>query len=316
MIPLRHASLQRETSGTMRPPVLIVLHGELSTPGRIAIQLRNRDIPLDVRRPRFGDELPKTLEDHTGAVIFGGPQSANDDDEVVKREIDWIAVPLKEKKPYLGICLGAQMLAKHLGARVYKHRRRPCRGRLLPDPPDRRRPRALPRLARPRLSMAPRRLRPAGQGGAAGRRRFVSGAGVQLRRHLAYALQFHMDVTHATMCRWTTRGHERMTLPNAKPREAHFEDRLMHDPACRAWLSEFIDQWLKPCEAPVAAIGSHRSRLSAAPRSSRPCRAARTPSARSAPRSVRRCRRPAPPGWCRATTPSGRRGNRRAGWTS
>ena len=45
----------------------------------------------------------------------------------------------------------------------------------------------------------------------------------------AYALQFHMDVTHATMCRWTTRGHERMTLPNAKPREAHFEGRLMHD---------------------------------------------------------------------------------------
>jgi hypothetical protein len=48
------------------------------------------------------------------------------------------------------------------------------------------------------------------------------------------------------MCRWTTRGHERMTLPNAKPRESHFEGRLMHDPACRAWLSEFVDHWLKP----------------------------------------------------------------------
>jgi GMP synthase (glutamine-hydrolysing) len=59
-----------------------------------------------------------------------------------------------------------------------------------------------------------------------------------------------MDVTHATMCRWTTRGHERMTLPNAKPRETHFEGRLMHDLACRAWLSEFIDHWLK---APAAA---------------------------------------------------------------
>ena len=105
----------------MRPPVLIVLHGELSTPGRVAIQLRNRDIPLDVRRPRFGDELPKTLDGHTGAVIFGGPQSANDDDEIVKREIEWIGIPLKEKKPFLGICLGAQMLAKQLGARVYKH---------------------------------------------------------------------------------------------------------------------------------------------------------------------------------------------------
>jgi len=76
----------------------------------------------------------------------------------------------------------------------------------------------------------------------------------------AYALQFHMDVTHATMCRWTTRGHERMTLPNAKPRESHFEGRLMHDPACRAWLSEFVDHWLKPpTAAEAASLTSKRS---------------------------------------------------------
>jgi GMP synthase (glutamine-hydrolysing) len=70
----------------------------------------------------------------------------------------------------------------------------------------------------------------------------------------AYALQFHMDVTHATMCRWTTRGHERMSLPNAKPRESHFEGRLMHDDACRAWLAEFIDHWLKPARQDVVSI--------------------------------------------------------------
>ena len=105
----------------MPPSILIVLHGELSTPGRVGIQLRDRGFALDVRRPRFGDELPETLADYAGAVIFGGPQSANDEDEFVRREIQWIGVPLRERKPFLGICLGAQMLAKHLGARVYKH---------------------------------------------------------------------------------------------------------------------------------------------------------------------------------------------------
>ena len=77
--------------------------------------------PLDMRRPRFGDALPETMRDHAGAVIFGGPMSANDDDEFIRREIDWIAVPLKEDKPFLGICLGAQMLARALGARVFPH---------------------------------------------------------------------------------------------------------------------------------------------------------------------------------------------------
>jgi len=46
---------------------------------------------------------------------------ANDPDDFVKAEIDWIAVPLKENKPYLGLCLGAQMMAKHLGASVWAH---------------------------------------------------------------------------------------------------------------------------------------------------------------------------------------------------
>jgi GMP synthase (glutamine-hydrolysing) len=60
----------------------------------------------------------------------------------------------------------------------------------------------------------------------------------------AYALQFHPDVTHAIICRWTTRGHERLSLPGAKPRDAHFADRAVHDPAGRAWLSAFLDHWL------------------------------------------------------------------------
>src|SRR5881275_3258950 len=102
-------------------PVLIVLHQETSTPGRVGNALRTLGHALDIRRPRFGDELPETLEQHAGAVIFGGPMSANDPDDFVRREIDWIAVPLREQRPFLGICLGAQMLAMQLGGKVAPH---------------------------------------------------------------------------------------------------------------------------------------------------------------------------------------------------
>jgi GMP synthase (glutamine-hydrolysing) len=99
-------------------PVLVVLHQENSIPGRVGNALRALGHSLDIRRPRYGDPLPETLDVHAGAVIFGGPMSANDSDDYVRREIDWIEVPLREQRPFLGICLGAQMLAKHLGARV------------------------------------------------------------------------------------------------------------------------------------------------------------------------------------------------------
>ena len=105
----------------MAEPILIVLHQETSSPGRVGHALCQRGHRLDLRRPRFGDPLPETMSNYAGAIYFGGPMSANDTDDFVRREINWLAVPLKEKKPFLGICLGAQMLAHHLGSRVYRH---------------------------------------------------------------------------------------------------------------------------------------------------------------------------------------------------
>jgi GMP synthase (glutamine-hydrolysing) len=102
-------------------PVLIVLHQETSTPGRAGQMLEQKGFRLDIRRPVLGQALPDTLADHAGAIIFGGPMSANDTDDYVKREIDWINVPLSENRSFLGICLGAQMLVKTLGGKVESH---------------------------------------------------------------------------------------------------------------------------------------------------------------------------------------------------
>jgi GMP synthase (glutamine-hydrolysing) len=238
--------------------ILAVLHGELSTPGRVGLALRTAGYALDIRRPRFGDPLPDRLGDHAAVVVFGGPQSANDEDEVVRREIDWIGVVLKEKKPYLGICLGAQLLAKHLGARVYKHPEGHAEVGYYPIRPTaagramcREWPDHVYQWHREGFDLPDKAIMLA-EGDS-----FPVQAFSYADR--AFALQFHMDVTHATMCRWTTRGHERMALPNAKPRESHFEGRLMHDTACRVWLADFMKHWLSPVTHPVARATGRRA---------------------------------------------------------
>jgi len=101
-----------------KQPVLIVLHQERSSSGRVGQMLEEKGYALDIRRPVLGQDLPKTLADHAGAVVFGGPMSANDPEDYIKTEINWLDVPLKENKPFLGICLGAQMLVRHLGGKV------------------------------------------------------------------------------------------------------------------------------------------------------------------------------------------------------
>jgi GMP synthase (glutamine-hydrolysing) len=223
-------------------PVLIILHQETATAGRVGHALVQRGYALDIRKPRYGDPLPDTMADHAGAVMFGGPMSATDATDFIRREVDWIGVPLKEDKPFLGICLGAQMLAYHTGARIYPHPEghaecgyypiRPTEiGRSLCDPW----PAQVYQWHREGFDL-PVGAELLAEGDSFPVQAFRYGSG--------YALQFHPDVTHATICRWTTRGHERMQMPNAKPRAAHFADRAVYDPAGQAWLAAFLNHWL------------------------------------------------------------------------
>jgi GMP synthase (glutamine-hydrolysing) len=238
-----------ESASESLAPVLIVLHQETSTPGRVGNALRALGHTLDIRRPRFGDLLPETLDHHAGAVIFGGPMSANDTDDFVKREIDWIAVPLREQRPFLGICLGAQMLARQLGAPVAPHP-----------------------LGRAQIGYYPIHPTPAGieicpnwpdhvyhwhregfELPACGEL-LAEGSDFPVeafRFDHAFGFQFHPDVTYAMMHRWTTRGHARLELPGTRPRHHHFADRAVHDVTERAWLKQFIDGWLARMPAPV-----------------------------------------------------------------
>jgi GMP synthase (glutamine-hydrolysing) len=226
----------------MPKPVLIVLHQEHSSPGRVGQMLAKLGHLLDIRRPRFGDALPETMEEHDGAVIFGGPQSANDPDDFIKREIDWIGVPLRDNKPYLGICLGAQMMALQLGARVAPHAeghaevgyypiRPTAAGRALcPEWPDR-----VYQWHREGFDL-PQGSELLAEGDAFSVQAFRYGSG--------YALQFHPEVTHAMMYRWLVRGAQRMELPGAKQRHEHVSDRFVYDFAARNWLATFLDRWL------------------------------------------------------------------------
>src|SRR5579871_6151070 len=104
-----------------RPNILIVMHQAHSTPGRIGCYLGALGAKLDIRRPSLDEALPETLADHDAVIVFGGPMGANDDCAWIAREIAWLETPLRENKPLLGICLGAQMLARTLGARVFNY---------------------------------------------------------------------------------------------------------------------------------------------------------------------------------------------------
>ena len=101
--------------------VLYVLHQKTSVTGDVGIKFKNRGFSADIVRPPLGDILPTDLSPYSAIVIFGGPMSVNDDDQFIKDEIAWMEKVIKSKIPFLGICLGAQILAKYLGCDVVKN---------------------------------------------------------------------------------------------------------------------------------------------------------------------------------------------------
>lgn len=222
-----------------RPKILTVLHQELSSPGRVGQLLQAKGFELDIRRPPLGDELPETLAGHAGAVVFGGPMSANDPDEFVKRETDWLAVPLKEDKPFLGICLGAQMLVNHLGGTVAGHPdglvevgwypiEATEAGAELIDWPE-----MTYQFHREGFSL------PAGATLLATAEHYPN----QAFRYgpSAWGIQFHAELTRVMMQRWVVRGAQRFTLPNAQSGREHLHGRFIWDQQLQRWLDGFLD---------------------------------------------------------------------------
>jgi GMP synthase (glutamine-hydrolysing) len=234
--------------------ILIVLHSERSTPGRIGAMLAEMGCCLDIRRPILGESLPANMDDHAGAAIFGGPMSANDPDGYIRDEIDWIAKPLAAQKPFLGVCLGAQMLAKHLGGTVSPHPDGEVEIGYYPITPTEKGFHLGPWPGTVYHWHREGHTLPSGSELLATGATFEN----QMFRHgpCAYGIQFHPEVTRLTMHRWAVSGAHRFALKGAQHGSLHLEGQLIHDAPVSDWLRRFLEFWLAGPKPHTAASRS------------------------------------------------------------
>jgi GMP synthase-like glutamine amidotransferase len=90
--------------------------------GNIRPWLENRGAQLTYTR-FFAAELPPVNGDIDMLIAMGGPMSVNDERAFpwLKAEKQAVREVIAENKPVLGVCLGAQLIASALGARVYRN---------------------------------------------------------------------------------------------------------------------------------------------------------------------------------------------------
>jgi GMP synthase-like glutamine amidotransferase len=102
-----------------RRPILVLQHAGCEPPGAYEDELIARRIPF-VRVLLDEDEELPDWRAYAGIVAMGGGMSVNDEAEYpwLVPEKRLIAQAVAAGVPYWGVCLGAQLLAASLGARV------------------------------------------------------------------------------------------------------------------------------------------------------------------------------------------------------
>ncbi len=101
-------------------PWIVIQHVAWEGPGLIARIGEARGLRFEVRRMDRGEGLPG-IDQAGGLVVMGGPMGAGDTVEHphLADERKLLAEAMRRGVPVLGVCLGSQLLAAALGARVY-----------------------------------------------------------------------------------------------------------------------------------------------------------------------------------------------------
>ncbi len=227
------------------PRLLVVMQTPDGSAGRCGRKLREWGYQLEFRYPLAGEPLPAGMDGYAGALVFGGPMSANDDGKLpgIRAQLNWIPQALDSGRPFLGVCLGAQLLARVLGATVQPH------------------PAGLAEIG-----YFPVQPTPAGQTIFDvplhvyhwHREGFELPAGAQLLAtgdcfpHQAYryganafGVQFHPEVNQRILEAWLVEGVRELTDPGAQSAAEQRAGHADHDETLDRWCDGFLKMWLR-----------------------------------------------------------------------
>lgn len=111
----------RDMPGPTPKRVFVFRHVPFEDLGLIRGPLQGRGVSIEYADLyRQGAAVPDVTR-ASGLIFMGGPMSANDDLSCLRQEMALIARAVERGQPVLGVCLGAQLIAKALGAKVYRN---------------------------------------------------------------------------------------------------------------------------------------------------------------------------------------------------
>jgi GMP synthase (glutamine-hydrolysing) len=230
-------------SGTKKDmsEIIVVRHRDGPAADRGIDHLEARGFTLTPVRPYLGEPLPEFDHRTAGVLIEGGPQAVTDiaRHPFMLDEMDYAGRAMARGLPLLCICLGAQILARHLGAAVDYHPDGHAAFGYYPLEP----------------TEAAKDLFPAGLQYPAGNvQGFELPAGATLlakgtlfpnqafrMNGNTYAFQFHPEVTRPILTHWQTILADNHAKPGAQTRAEQDAALERYDGMLHEWYTGFLD---------------------------------------------------------------------------
>jgi GMP synthase (glutamine-hydrolysing) len=102
--------------------ILTIIHMEPEGPGTLGTFLESAGATVHIARVYDGDPLPAEIGTFKAIVSMGGPMNVYEEEKYpfLRDETLLLKKALAADLPVMGICLGAQMIAKAAGVRVVK----------------------------------------------------------------------------------------------------------------------------------------------------------------------------------------------------
>ncbi len=100
--------------------VYVLQHAAPETPGLISGALTAAGLGATMVRPFLREPVPRQMGRHAALVVMGGPMGVYEQEQhpFLRQELELIRDALTRQRPVLGVCLGSQLLAAALDARV------------------------------------------------------------------------------------------------------------------------------------------------------------------------------------------------------
>jgi GMP synthase (glutamine-hydrolysing) len=102
--------------------LLVLQHCPVTPVGLVGERAVARGAELVTLLPHSGDRVPATIAGFGGLIVLGGPMHAGDDEgyPAFASILSLIRECRQAEVPVLGLCLGAQLIARAFGQRVYR----------------------------------------------------------------------------------------------------------------------------------------------------------------------------------------------------